>query len=247
LKLNVENKVEFDFGQDQKDGEGAVQEVDFSGQEPIGKCPKCGSRVFETAMNYVCEKSVGPNRSCDFRTGKIILQRPIEKAQVQKLLETGKTDLIDKFISKKGRPFKAFLVVKEGKVGFEFEPRPAKGEKAKGKAGAPKEPAPKLDFTGQEPLGACPKCGGKVFEGPDAYVCEKSQEEKKPCKFKISKVILQQPIDRGQATKLLKDNRSDLLKDFISKAGRPFPAYLVMDEMGKITFEFPPRGEPETK
>jgi len=247
LKLNAENRIEFDFGQEQKDGDGAVQEVDFTGQEPIGKCPKCGARVFEAPMNYVCEKSVGPNRSCDFRTGKIILQRPIEKAQVQKLLETGKTDLIDKFISKKGRPFKAFLVLKDGKVGFEFEPRPAKAKKGEGKAGAPKEPAPKLDFTGQQPLGPCPKCGGKVFEGPDTYVCEKSQADKKPCKFKISKVILQQPIDRAQAAKLLADSRSDLLKDFISKAGKPFPAYLVMDDMGKITFEFPPRETESTQ
>jgi len=240
LKLNAENRTEFDFGPGQRDGEGA-QEVDFSGQEPIGKCPKCGARVFETSMSYVCEKSVGPNRSCDFRTGKIILQRPIEKAQVQKLLETGKTDLIDKFISKKGRPFKAFLAFKEGKVGFEFEPRAPRAKKGEGKAGTPKEPAPKLDFTGQPPLGQCPKCGGKVFEGPDAYVCEKSQADKRPCKFKISKTILQQPIDKTQAAKLLADNRTDLLKDFISKAGRPFPAFLVMDDMGKITFEFPPR------
>jgi DNA topoisomerase-3 len=169
------------------------------------------------------------------------LQRPIEKAQVQKLLETGKTDLIDKFISKKGRPFKAFLVVKEGKVGFEFEPRAPKGKKAGDKPAEPKEPAPKLDFTGQHPLGDCPKCGGKVFEGPDSYLCEKSQTDKRPCKFKISKVILQQPIDRAQASKLLADQRTDLMKGFISKAGKPFPAYLVMDESGKVTFEFPPR------
>src|SRR6266702_790569 len=72
LKLNAENKIEFDFGQDQRDAAGVVQEVDFSGQEPIGKCPKCGARIFEGPMNYVCEKAVGPNRSCDFRTGKII-------------------------------------------------------------------------------------------------------------------------------------------------------------------------------
>jgi DNA topoisomerase-3 len=241
LKLNAENKIEFDFGQDQNNGNGSPQEVDFSGQEPVGKCPKCGNRVFESSMNYVCEKSVGANRSCDFRTGKIILQRPIERAQVQKLLETHKTDLLDKFISKKGRPFKAYLVFKEGKVGFEFEPRPAKAKKGAAKSQEPKEPAPKLDFTGQEPLGPCPKCGGKVFEGPDAYLCEKSQADKRPCKFKISKNILQQPIDRAQAVKLLADNRTDLLKEFISKAGRPFPAYLVMDDMGKITFEFPPR------
>ena len=246
LKLNAENKFEFDFGQDQANGNGTPQEVDFSGQEPVGKCLKCGNRVFENAMNYICEKSVGANRTCDFRTGKIILQRPIERAQVQKLLETHKTDLLEKFISKKGRPFKAYLVFKEGKVSFEFEPRVAKPKKG-AKSAEPQEPAPKLDFTGQEPLGPCPKCGGKVFEGPDTYVCEQSQADKKACKFKISKKILEQPIDRAQAAKLLADNRTDLLKEFISKAGRPFPAYLVMDDMGKITFEFPPRDLEATK
>ena len=241
IKMTPELKPEFDFGQDKADANGVVPEVDFTGQEPVGKCPKCGNRVFEAAMNYVCEKAVGPNRTCTFRTGKIILQRAIERPQVQKLLETGKTDLIDKFISKKGRPFKAFLVVNDRGVGFEFEPRAAKSPKRAGKSDAPKEPAVKLDFTGQESLGQCPKCGGKVFEGPDSYICENSQASKRPCKFKIGKTILQQPIDRAQAAKLLADNKSALLDKFISKAGRPFPAYLVMDDMGKITFEFPPR------
>jgi DNA topoisomerase-3 len=198
-------------------------------------------------MHYVCEKATGPNRTCDFRSGKLILQQPIERPQMEKLLSTGKTDLLQKFISKKGRPFKAFLVLKEGGVAFEFEPRPAKGKKTAGKSQEPMEPAPKLDFTGQQSLGKCPKCGGQVFEGPDTYLCEKSQADKKPCKFKINKAILQQPIIREQATKLLAENRSDLLKEFISKAGRPFPAYLVMDDTGKITFEFPPRELEEKK
>ena len=210
----------------------------------MNKCPKCGQRVFETAMHYVCEKAVGPNRTCDFRSGKIILQRPIERAQMQKLLEGGKTDLLDKFISKKGRPFKAFLVAKEGKVSFEFEPRPAKGKARVQKTEGPKEPVPKIDFTGLQPLGKCPKCGGKIFETDAGYICERSQADKRPCKFKISKVILQQPIERAQAAKLLAGEKTDLLDKFISKAGRPFPAYLVMDDMGKVTFEFPPREEP---
>ena len=98
-----------------------------------------------------------------------------------------------------------------------------------------------IDFTGQEPLGQCPKCGGKVFETETAYLCEKSQAEKRPCKFKINKAILQQPVDRAQAAKLLADGRTDLLKQFVSKTGRPFPAYLVMDDLGKVSFEFPPR------
>ena len=80
-----------------------------------------------------------------------------------------------------------------------------------------------------------------MFETEAGYVCEKSQAEKRQCKFKISKVILQQRIDRAQAAKLLAESRTDLLREFISKTGRPFPAYLVVDDMGKVTFEFPPR------
>ena len=238
IKLTPDLKAEFDFGQDkQEEGNGAPVEVDFTGQEPVGKCLKCGSPVYEHGMNFACEKQIR-KQGCDFRTGKIILQRPIEREQVKKLLETGKTDLLDKFISKKGRPFKAFLVWKDGRVSFEFEQRTGKA-----KAEKSKEPQPKIDFTGQESLGKCPKCGGKVFEGPDGYICEKSQADTKPCKFKIGKEILGQPVERDQAKKLLVEHKSDLLNKFISKAGRPFPAWLVMDDKGKITFEFPEREE----
>jgi DNA topoisomerase-3 len=156
--------------------------------------------------------------------------------------------LLEKFISKKGRPFKAFLVAKDGRVGFEFEPREAKPRKGAAKPGQPKEPEPKIDFTGQQSLGKCPKCGKRVFEGGAAYVCEHSQAEKRPCKFKINKVILQQPIDREQAARLLAKGKTDLLREFISaKSGRPFAAYLVTDEAGKVTFDFPSREAETTK
>ena len=240
IKLTPEFKPEFDFGQGQLDGEGNAAEVDFTGQEPLGPCPKCGARVFENGMRYLCEKSTGANRSCDFRSGKIILQQPVERAQMSKLLATGKTDLLPKFISKKGRPFGAFLVAKEGKVSFEFEPR-----KTKAKAGAdkskPKEPPVKIDFAGQEPLGQCPRCGGKVFEGAEAFLCEKSQSDAKPCKFRVGKLIAQRPMSRPEIVELLTQSKSALLEKFISKAGRPFSAYLVVDDTGKVTFDFPPR------
>jgi DNA topoisomerase-3 len=127
VKLNDELKVEFDFGQASGEGEEAP---DFSGQEPLGACPKCRARVFEHGMVYTCEKAVGPQRSCDFRSGRMILQQPIEREQMQKLLDTGRTDLLTAFVSKKGRRFKAFLVKQpDGKIGFEFQPRPSK-EKA---------------------------------------------------------------------------------------------------------------------
>ena len=239
LKMNGEHKIEFDFGNDQqKDGEAAAP-VDFTGKEPLGKCPKCGARVFDGGMNYVCENQAGVAKSCTFRTGKIILQQPIEPPQVVKLLAEGKTDLLKGFVSNKTkRKFEAYLVVKDGGTAFEFAPRERKG---KARDGTPKAPLPRIDFAGKDVVGECPKCRGKVFETDAAYLCERSQAEKKACKFKISREILQQPIDRTQAQKLLTTRRSDLMDKFISKAGKPFPAFLVMDDNGKVTFEFPPR------
>ena len=56
---------------------------------------------------------------------KTILGREIPKEQAQKLLTTGKTDLLEGFISKRGRPFSAYLKLEDGKVGFEFPEKTA--------------------------------------------------------------------------------------------------------------------------
>lgn len=148
LKLTFDDeidnwKLEFDFGQDaQKDGESG-EPVDFSGHESLGACPKCKGRVFEHGSSYVCEHAVGAHVTCDFKSGKIILQQPVAREQMSKLLATGKTDLLENFVSNKTRrKFKAFLAydTKEGKVSFEFEPRAAKKVPAK-KAAAKKTTA----------------------------------------------------------------------------------------------------------
>jgi DNA topoisomerase III len=128
IKLSDENEVSFDFPE--RDG-GDDEVVDFSGQEPLGACPKCGARVFEAAQSYVCEKAVGPDKTCDFRSGRVILQRPVERAQMQKLLSTGKTDLLQFVSARTRRGFSAFLVRQpDGKIGFEFEAK--EGGKGKG-------------------------------------------------------------------------------------------------------------------
>ena len=145
IKLNEEKQPTFDFGQPKEDEN--AEPVDFSGQERLGACPKCGAGVFEHGLSYVCEKSVGPDKSCDFRSGKIILQQPIERAQMTKLLAEGKTELLRGFVSARtNRKFSAFLKwdPAAGKVGFEFEPRAPKAPKAgaaAAKAGAEKAPA----------------------------------------------------------------------------------------------------------
>ena len=134
IKLNADKLPEFDFGQD-KAGDESSEPVDFSGQESLGACPKCTAGVYDNGNVYVCEKSVGSEKSCDFRSGKIILQQPIEHAQMQKMLTTGKTDLLREFISNRTRrKFSAYLVIESGKVGFEFEKKAPAAKKAPAKA-----------------------------------------------------------------------------------------------------------------
>jgi len=140
-------KLEFDFGEDAKREGESGEPVDFSGQESLGRCPKTQGNVYEFGASYVCEHAVGVNPTCDFKSGKVILQQPVAREQMSKLLATGKTDLLEGFVSNKTRrKFKAYLVYdrKEGKVTFEFEPRPAR----------PGKPAPK------GPTKATPKAGG---------------------------------------------------------------------------------------
>ena len=161
-------KLEFDFGDDKK-GEESGELVEFA-DASLGACPICGSDVHEHGSNYVCSKAVPtaaqPTPSCTFKSGKVILQQPVEREQMQKLLQTGKTDLLDKFVSMRTRrAFKAFLAwdKEAGKVNFEFAPskfppRPgvaaktiaakagktsAAAKKAAKPAAAKKTPAPK--------------------------------------------------------------------------------------------------------
>lgn len=146
-------KLEFDFGDD-KNAEESGELVEFA-DASLGPCPICGAGVHEHGANYVCSKAVPtaaqPTPSCTFKSGKIILQQPVEREQMHKLLETGKTDLLDKFVSMRTRrAFKAFLAwdKEAGKVNFEFAPskfpprKPAAGAFAGKTAGAaPKAPA----------------------------------------------------------------------------------------------------------
>jgi len=123
LKIVVDNetkmeKLEFDFGQSAEDAQG--EEVDFSQQTALGTCPKCQGRVFDHGMNYICENT--PPKRCSFKSGKVVLRQEIKSEQIAKLLSTGRTDLLDAFISNRtNRRFKAYLtLLADGKIGFEF-------------------------------------------------------------------------------------------------------------------------------
>jgi DNA topoisomerase-3 len=222
-------KLEFDFGDDKK-GEESGEIIDFSAQETLGPCPKCGAAtgnasggsVFEHGKNYVCDRSVPthahPTPSCDFKTGQIILQQPIEREQMTKLLATGKTDLLDKFVSMRTRrAFKAMLAwdAEAGKVNFEFAPSKFPPRKTAAKTTATKAVATKTGATRAASTGAAAKKAPAKKAAASKSTTAKVAKPKAPRKTtaasgklpsaELAAVIGAEPISRPQVMKKLWD------------------------------------------
>jgi DNA topoisomerase-3 len=141
LKLSQENKIEFDFarngnGTNGENADGTAQEpLDLTACPIIGKSPADGSPVYEAPNAYGDERALNGNRE-GFRISRTLLGKTLPKDQVVKLLETGKTDLIEGFKSSKTKRFFSAILTLKGKngIGFEFPPREAKAKKTAKKA-----------------------------------------------------------------------------------------------------------------
>jgi DNA topoisomerase-3 len=191
-------------------------------------CPNCGGTVRENYRRFACDK-------CTFSITKTPGSRQFEVPEVEQLLRDRQIGPLQGFRSKMGRPFAAILrIVADAdneNLKLEFDFGQGSGDDEEGEA---------VDFAGQEPLGACPKCSGQVFEHGMSYVCENMPPRR--CDFRSGKVILQQEIAREQMVKLLTEGRTDLLPGFVSnRNGRKFKAFLVKQPDGKVGFEFAPR------
>ncbi|MBO5658405.1 MAG: DNA topoisomerase III [Duodenibacillus sp.] len=195
------------------------------------RCPKCGGEIVENYRRYACT-----TEGCDFSLPKHPGGRTFEVDEVEELLGKGQIGPLTGFISKMGRPFAASMRINdEYRLEFDF------GE-------SKEDSAEEQDLSALEHIGTCPKCGGRLLEGPTTYFCENTVG-KRTCDFRSGRVILQQPIERAQMVKILTEGRSDLLTQFVSNRNhRQFKAFLVLDpKTHKLGFEFPPREAKTTK
>ncbi|HEX7385589.1 MAG TPA: DNA topoisomerase III [Burkholderiaceae bacterium] len=202
-------------------------------------CPNCGGVVKENYRRYACTGRSGDGAGCGFSISKIPGGRAFETAEAEAFLAHKRIGPLEGFRSKAGWPFTAELrlvrddEIDNWKLEFDF------GDAAKAAA----ESGEPVDFSGQQSLGACPKCKGRVFEHGTTYVCEHAVGAPVTCDFKSGKIILQQPVAREQMSRLLASGRTDLLENFVSnKTRRKFKARLAWDaKEGKVSFEFEPR------
>ncbi|RAR84366.1 DNA topoisomerase-3 [Paracidovorax anthurii] len=208
-------KLEFDFGDDRA-GEESGELVEFA-DEPLGPCPVCGAPVHEHGSNYVCSKAVPtaaqPTPSCTFKSGKVILQQPVERAQMAKLLATGKTDLLDKFVSMRTRrAFKAFLAwdKEAGKVNFEFEQRESKYPPRKTAGAASGAAAKKGASRAAKTATSGAKASKPAVKASATAAAKKAPRKASPATGKapspaLAAVIGTEPVARPEAVKKMWD------------------------------------------
>lgn len=82
----------------------------------------------------------------------------------------------------------------------------------------------------------CPSCGKKLLKGKNNVFCAGYKDG---CKFSIPYQICQKKLTDTQIQMLISSQRTNVIKGFVSKAGKPFDASLKIDAQGKIEFVFP--------
>jgi DNA topoisomerase III len=190
--------------------------------------PIDGSALLDTIRAYRSQDG-------NFVVNKVIANRRMEAEEVRKLIKEGKIGPLDGFRSKQGKPFSAILKLdEEHKVRFVFDAQAIDEANAQ---------AELTDLDHYKALGPCPKCtqvpAGKVYELPTSYACEHQVKKDGTCNFRLSRMLLERPIEQDQLIKLLHDKKTDLLDKFRSKrTGRFFSAHLILKDKGEIGFEF---------
>ncbi|MBM3862982.1 MAG: DNA topoisomerase III [Verrucomicrobia bacterium] len=138
LRMDEKFKVHFVF---ENDDAGEAEEL--TEDQVIGEVETTDGRkvkVYQTAKAYHVPAIVSKKEPSGIRIGRSILQLEIPADQILKLVATGRSDVLKGFVSNRTkRKFDAHLTLDaaEGKIGFDFPPRPPGKKSAK----VPKEPA----------------------------------------------------------------------------------------------------------
>ena len=182
--------------------------------------PINGVRFFENANSYVSEDK-------KLKIRKILGGRVMRIHEITALIRGETIGPFDDFRSKQGKLFTASIKLKNNKVEFIFPESNGQIDADEIKKG--------------EPLGLSPIDQTPVFDTPVAFMSESALNGNQEKGLRISKMILGRRIDPDHIIQLLNDGKTELITGFISKRKKPFDAYLLLDDKGKITFEFPPR------
>ncbi|WP_051302494.1 DNA topoisomerase 3 [Salibacterium aidingense] len=181
--------------------------------EVITSCPCCQQgNIIETQKAFGCDRW---KSGCSFKIWKKTYgQKKITKKQCFDLIEKGKTSLLT-FYNKENKKYKGRLCltsISDGRIELEFENKTPKS------------------------LGTCPKCGnGEVLDRKKLYGCSNYPN----CRFHVFKTLAGKKLQTRIIQQLLSERETEMMEGFISKKGKSFKAYLVLNEQQQVEFRFP--------
>lgn len=198
------------------------------------------ANIIETLLKRFYIKRVGKNLLAELKGVELIekLKSNTISSEITSVKETAKWELalsemalgdsldekfltdISDFVTKATAEWKIITAIKR-----------AEGEKTY------KSKYDKFKFKKVESIqiGVCPFCNKSVMSYPKSYSCEGWREG---CKFSIWKTIAGAKISDTEAKNIMLKKKSRLIKTFKSKAGKPFSAFLLLNNEGKIEFQF---------
>lgn len=175
-------------------------------------CPVCGGELETTPFGYGCGSYKKDGSGCRFSVGSIA-GRALKEEEFRTLITNGRTEVLEGFVSKSKKKFRAALVMereKEGKISINFDFSENKPEVLEGSA--------------------CPVCGGVIVKTPFGYACEhRNRMEEGGCSFSIGK-IAEKNLTETQVKELLENGRTSTIRGFKGKSGKKFDACLTFDK-----------------
>ncbi|HEX2855047.1 MAG TPA: DNA topoisomerase 3 [Opitutaceae bacterium] len=182
--------------------------------------PTDGKPLRETLRGYKSQDG-------EFMIYKVIGGRKMEEAEVKQLVEKGMIGPLDGFISAKTRSrFSAVLKLVKDEEKKKWVAQYDFGDKA--------------DIGTLEPFWKDPETGGELCELGNSYILRERNGEGWKQSFRIGRLMCQKAIPREVAIDLVTKGKSEVVKGFISKKGRPFDAFFERNGE-KAEWKFPPR------
>jgi len=159
---------------------------------------------------------------------KVMSGRKLEETEVRELIAAGEIGPLDGFVSARtGNRFPS-------KIKIVDDPKKPGQKKAELDFGN------KVELSELTPFWTDPKTGAELCEGPTSYILREKDGDEWKQAFSVGRLMCQKEITRDQAIALVGTGKTELIKGFISKKGRPFDATLIRNKT-RIGWEFPPR------
>jgi DNA topoisomerase-3 len=223
-------QAQYDFGDKQDLGE----------LVPFWTDPATNGELCESGNSYILRERDGEGWKQSFRVGRLMCQKAIPREAAILLVTVGKTELIQGFTSKKGRPFDAFLKREEARIAWEFPPRKAKVDKDGNPIARKAKTPPDLSKATVVGTSKMHK-NGEILETPEAFYVRRPEQDNRIV-MTLKRELCGLKLPTEEILRLLEEGRTNLIQGFMSKRGMPFGAYLVLSKTGtKAEFEFPPR------